>query len=137
MLRTLFEEQGREADEKFGQARFEVYARPFLSVLPFLKDPGFAEEREYRIAALCNRPSVQAPNDKRKPKDVSFRESNGGAVVPYIQLFAGLEGKLPIKGILIGPHSNQDNQAMALQLLLDQCKIAANVRRSRLTFRQT
>ncbi|MES5482474.1 DUF2971 domain-containing protein [Bradyrhizobium sp. INPA03-11B] len=136
MLRVLFEDvNGDQYD--FGKTRFESFTRPFLSILPFLKDPGFSEEREYRIAALCNRPGVQAPDDNRKPKKVFFRESKGGAVVPYIQLFAGLDEGLPIKGILIGPHSNQDNQATALQLLLDQCKIDATVRRSKLTFRQT
>ena len=36
-----------------------------------------------------------------------------------------------------GIRQRTDNQAMALQLLLDQCKIDANVRRSKLTFRQT
>ena len=118
MLRQLFEDQGGNLDRDFGQIRFDHYTRPFLQTLPFLKDPGFAEEREYRLAALCNRPGKAAETDTRRVREVEFRESAQGGVVPYIRVFDGLEQRLPIKGILVGPHQNQDNQITALQLLL-------------------
>jgi hypothetical protein len=137
MLRELFEDQGGDLDRDFGQTRFDHYTRPFLQTLPFLKDAGFAEEREYRLAALCNRPGKAAETDNRRVREVEFRESASGGVVPYIRIFDGLEKKLPIKGILVGPHQNQDNQITALQLLLDRYNIEAEVRRSKLTFRRT
>jgi hypothetical protein len=137
MLREFFEDQGGDLDRDFGQTRFDHYTRPFLQTLPFLKDAGFAEEREYRLAALCNRPGKAAETDNRRVREVEFRESANGGVVPYIRIFDGLEKKLPIKGILVGPHQNQDNQITALQLLLDRYNIEAEVRRSKLTFRRT
>ena len=91
-LRKLFEVRGGNLDRDFGQEVDLVhFIRPFLEVLPFLKDPGFSEEREYRVAALCNRPAVAADGDERKPKEVCFRESNSGAVIPYVRLFEGLD----------------------------------------------
>jgi hypothetical protein len=137
-LRKLFEEQGGDLDRDFGQEVDLVhFMKPFLEVLPFLKDRGFSEEREYRIAALCNRPTVAEDGDERKPKEVWFRESNRGAVIPYVRLFEGLGERLPIKGILVGPHVNQDNQVGALSLLLEQYGVDVEVRRSKLTFRTT
>jgi hypothetical protein len=137
-LRKLFEDQGGDLVQDFGdEIDLHKFTRPFLEVLPFLKDPGFSEEREYRIAALCNRPGVAEDGDVRTPKELLFRESKSGSVIPYVPLFAGLGTKLPIKGILIGPHVNQANQANALSLLLERCGIDVEVRPSKLTFRST
>lgn len=132
--RNLFE-RDKVMNEIFGDKQIDHFMLPLLSTLPFLKDAGFREENEYRIAALCNRPGVGKLEDPRAPKDVHFRSSVSGAVVPYIKLFAGLTEKLPIKAILVGPHRNQDNQQTALRLLLDQHQIDAEIRRSELTFR--
>lgn len=134
--RVLFERSGKKFSDLFGKRNIDEFIHPLLQTLPFLKDPGFKEEREYRIAALCNRPKVFTAQDERKPRPVSFRSSPSGAVVPYIKLFDGLDEKLPIKAILVGPHRNQDNQHTALRLLLDQYEIAAEIRRSELTFRE-
>ncbi len=50
--------------------------------------------------------------------------------------FDNSEPTLPIKSILIGPHPNQDNQQTAVELLLNQHGIKAEVRRSKLSLRQ-
>lgn len=136
MLRVLFEKQGGDLDRDFGaQVRHEKYIQPFLETLPFLKDSGFSEEREYRIAALCNRPNVVGDGDERAAKEIAFREAANGSVVPFIRLFESLKGPLPIKSILVGPHARQENQVDALRLLLEQCQIDVDVRLSKLTFR--
>lgn len=138
MLRALFESQGGDLDRDFGSlVGHETYIRPFLETLPFLKDPGFSEEREYRIAALCNRPTVIGEGEKRKPKEIAFRETGGGTLVPFIRLFENLKSKLPIKGILVGPHARQENQMSALKLLLEQCEMDVEIRQSQLTFRSS
>ena len=78
MLRELFEDKKENLDRDFGQTRFDQYTQPFLETLPFLKNPGFAEEREYRLAALCNRPGKAAETDTRKVREVEFRRECPG-----------------------------------------------------------
>jgi hypothetical protein len=120
----------------FGDRQFHEFVKPFLESLPFLKNFGFQEEVEYRMVALCNRPGVSAENETRLQREILFRDSAGGSVVPYITLFKGLDAKLPIKSIIIGPHQNQDNQEKALRLLLDQNEIrGVEIRKSAITFR--
>lgn len=138
LTRRLFE--GRDngsnkklLDEVFGQRRFEDYLQAYLGAVPFLKHSGFAEENEYRIAAFCNRPGQSDPNDKREYKEVKFR--GGCALSPYIELFSHLDHPLPIKRILVGPHSQQDNQERAVKLLLDQLHISVPIVPSNVTLR--
>jgi hypothetical protein len=118
-----------------GTQTIDDYGRHFLSVAPFLKHRGFREESEYRIVALCNRPTKNDPGDERKVKEIHFRSRQDGHVVPYISLFENLDKPLPIKGIIIGPHPQQDNQRGAVELLLERYGVKAPVRVSELPFR--
>jgi hypothetical protein len=122
-------------DEILGTSKVEDFAHPFLSVAPFLKHSGFKEEAEYRIVVLCNRPNKSDPDDKRLAKKIRFRSKADGNVVPYIALYEDRKEPLPIKAVIVGPHSQQENQVAAVELLLEQNQINADVRRSDIPFR--
>jgi hypothetical protein len=125
----------READEILGTAAVEQFGHAYLSVAAFLKHPDFSEENEYRIVLLCNRPEVVAPEDKRKAKEIRFRERADGSLTPYIALYEGLKKRLPIKSVIIGPHRDQEGQRLAVELLLEQYGVQAEVRVSSTPFR--
>jgi hypothetical protein len=126
----------KERDEILGTANINDFAHAFLSVAPFLKHSGFEEESEYRIVALCNRPTKVDPGDKRKIKHFQFRSRPDGNVVPYISLYDGLQKPLPIKSVIVGPHAQQENQRVAVELLLERYEINAEIRVSELPFRE-
>jgi hypothetical protein len=69
-------------------------------------------------------------------RDIQFRSGENGPVVPYIAVFDNSELTLPIKSDFDRPHPNQDNQQTAVELLLNQHGIKAEVRRSKLSLRQ-
>jgi hypothetical protein len=135
LLRTILPND-RKLNEILGTAHIEDFARPFLSVAPFLKHFGFREESEYRIAAMCNRPTKSEPGEKRPIKEIRFRSRQDGNVIPYIALYEGLRKPLPIRSVIVGPHAQQENQRVAVELLLERCKINANVRVSGTPFRE-
>jgi Protein of unknown function (DUF2971) len=126
----------RELDEILGKADVEDFALPFLSVAPFLKHNSFNEECEYRIVALCNRPDISDQGDERQVKEICFGSRAGGDIGPYIALFSGLGKPLPIKSIIVGPHARQENQHMAVELLLERYGTKASVRLSESPFRE-
>jgi hypothetical protein len=134
-LRTILRISEPALTDILGKGVVDDYSRPFLSIAPFLKHSGFREENEYRIVALCNRPSKTDPGDKRMIKSFRFRTRPDGNVVPYIALYDGLGKPLPIKGVIIGPHAQQENQRLAVELLLEQHGINAEVRVSETPFR--
>jgi hypothetical protein len=134
-LRVHFQHQGKDAGDVLGQTELRDFVKPFFETLPFLKPHGFREEREYRMVTLAYRREISS--DLKLPlRNIQFRSDQNGTVVPYIAVFDKSELKLPIKSILIGPHPNQDNQQTAVELLLDQHDIKAEVRRSGLSLRQ-
>jgi hypothetical protein len=116
------------------------FARPFLSLAPFLKDASFEEENEYRIVALCNRPTVSDENEKRLVKPIKFRARSTGQVVPYNSLYEQPTGqskvKLPVRSIIVGPHRHQDGQRAALEILLEQAGLQVPIRFSGIPFRE-
>jgi hypothetical protein len=129
-------EDASEVAKIFGDKKLVEYMKPFLEVVPFLKNGGFSEEQEYRSVALCIRPGHRPDIDKRDIRDVSFRVSSNGSVLPYVKLFNELERELSIKAVIIGPHHNQENQRKAVSLLLEQHKVKADVRLSKIPFRE-
>jgi Protein of unknown function (DUF2971) len=125
-----------ELDELLGEEKPRDYAIPFLSVATFLKHPDFVEENEYRIVALCYRPNSQRdPGDKRETKTIEFRQRAGGSVTPYIALYKDLGISLPIKSVIVGPHPQQQDQMRAIEMLLEQHNVKADVRISQTPFR--
>jgi hypothetical protein len=132
---TMSLSKRREINEILGNKSVDDFARPFLSVAPFLKHGGFEEENEYRIVALCNRRTKSDPGENRKVKEIRFRPRSNGDLVPYIALYDGLQKPLPIKTVIVGPHSQQENQRMAVELLLERHELSAAVRVSEIPFR--
>jgi len=102
---------------------------------PFFKHWGFHEEKEYRIAAACQRSGKVAEDEKRPNKEIRFRKRNG-LVTPYIDLFSSLPGTLPIKSIIVGPHPHQEKQADALKMALETKAVHAEVRLSAIPYRK-
>jgi hypothetical protein len=111
------------------------FSRPFLSTAPFLKNESFEEENEYRIVALCNRPSVKGKSDQRDAKPIKFRSTSSGQIIPFISLYQELKIRLPIKSIVVGPHLHQSAQRAALEILLEKCGIDVPIRFSEIPFR--
>jgi hypothetical protein len=124
-----------KANAILGKKTMPDIGRHFLPVGPFLKHIGFKEETEYRIVALCNRPTQADEGDTRASKEIRFMHRSDGRIVPYIALYDGLRRALPIKAVIIGPHANQDNQRHAVELLLEQHAIDAEIRLSEIPFR--
>jgi hypothetical protein len=136
-LRSILPElKNPSLDAILGNAQVNDFAHSFLSVAPFLKHYGFREEAEYRVVALCNRPTRVDPGDKRQVKEIHFRtDARSGNVVPYIALYEGLRTPLPIKSVVIGPHAQQKNQLAAVELLFEKYRIDAKIRLSSSPFR--
>ena len=98
------------------------------------KHDGFAEEKEVRIVAvpandLIHEQAVkQGEIRPRKPIHVAM---NSGTPVPHIMLFESAmqasPQKLPIKKIIVGPHPNRINRRKAVEILLKQLGVDANV----------
>ena len=96
---------------------------------------GFAEEKEFRLVAIPTPPQVVevARLEERiipQKKPVSHFLRNGIAV-PYLNLFEGGVGafgkRLPIKRIIIGPHPEKEKRKSAIESLLNQNNIQAQV----------
>jgi len=135
LLKHLFPKDQDKISEVLGTKSTEDFAKPFLSTTPFLKNASFEEEAEYRIVALCNRPSVMKGVDARPAKEIKFRARADGQVIPYIALYEGLKIRLPIKSIIIGPHVNRDSQRAAVEILLEKYGLDVPIRISEVPFR--
>lgn len=136
LLKNLFPNKAHELEDVLGTKVTEDFGRPFLTTAPFLKNPSFEEEKEYRIVALCNRPSVSEEGDGRSVKPIEFRARPSGEVVPFISLYSKLKKRLPIRSILVGPHHQQDSRVTALEILLEKHELKASIRVSEIPFRK-
>jgi hypothetical protein len=95
---------------------------------------GFAEEKEYRIVLPPTSLEVGEVAKKQGksilPKPVSFFLRNG-TIVPYLNLFEGITGRggksLPIKRIIVGPHPEKEKRKLAVEKLLSQYDVQADV----------
>jgi hypothetical protein len=136
VLEQVLPNSHRRLVEILGSKSPDDFAQAYLSTEPFLKNGGFEEEREYRIVALCNRAGVKGEGDQRDHKPINFRATSDGRAVPFIKLFDSLPDALPIKAIIIGPHPHQDSQLNAVNLMLSEYGLKADVRQSRIPFRE-
>lgn len=116
-----------------GKTDIDEVVSKYLSTAPFLKNFGFHEEREYRIALSCVRKS-KLPSDAKSPaKPVEYRVRNN-LIIPFVRLF-GEWAKLPLKSVIVGPHPNQELQRDVIERLFEQDGVAAKVRLSSIPFR--
>ena len=132
MIARIFE--GRDISHITGDKNIDEAMAKFVMAAPFLKNAGFREEREYRLAMTTIRAEHIPSSEKRELKDIQYRDRNG-LIVPYIELFPTLSDDLPINSMVVGPHPNQELQADAVKMLLESNDIEAKVKRSSIPFR--
>jgi Protein of unknown function (DUF2971) len=92
---------------------------PFLSSATLFKHRGFREEREARIVAIRSSQAVREAaaglDDNFTPMPDRTRKNNGRRYVP---LFKGLDVKLPIQRVIVGPSRNQARNCTRVRELL-------------------
>ena len=88
------------------------------------KHLGFHEEQEVRVIAIPPNEEVlrlsKQSGEAREPRRISMW-SRGGMLVPYLDLFGTSHGtarKLPIKRVIVGPHSLSPTRLKTVELLL-------------------
>jgi hypothetical protein len=105
----------------------------FVQCVSRYKHRGFKEENEVRIVAL---PSAQSDENLelgksdgptlRPEKERKFRE-RGAQLVPYIELFDSSDIDLPIRRIIVGPHTEKESRAAALRVMMRNADIEVTV----------
>lgn len=99
--------------EAAGQALYEFdteHGRRAATACSYIKDPAFAEEREWRVV----HPWFQAESDSQ----IAFRAGPLGPT-PYVPLdLRGADGLVPISEVIVGPGDNAELRVTATQLLL-------------------
>lgn len=134
MIWEVFNHAGIDVSAVTGRRNMDEVMLTYVQTAPFLKHWGFSEEREYRIVAVCIRPSKKAEDEKRSTKWMKFRQRSG-QVIPYIELFETADQPFPIKSIIVGPHPAQEKQAEAVRMALEAESLDAAVRLSEIPYR--
>ena len=134
LMRQIFKHHGVDISEVTGRVEIDTVVQHLMAAAPFLKHPGFHEEKEYRITAPCFRRSKASDDEKDKVKKIKTRVRNG-LVTPYIELFEDFSVGSAIKAIIVGPHPQQDKQAEAVRMALESENIDATVRCSDIPYR--
>lgn len=97
----------------------------FVDVAPFLKDPSFSEETEWRLISLRNILS----------SELRFRVGKS-MIIPYTEVnLTNDHEELPIAEIIVGPASHMDLSIISLQHFLDSKNIKSNVKCSKVPYR--
>jgi len=94
---------------------------------------GFKEEKEVRLVAigqaLETRRLAEEDGLRLKPEKPKKHFLRRGTAVPYIELFDGIptpsKHRLPIKGVIVGPHPEKQKRAKAIEILLREHQIDA------------
>lgn len=104
----------------------------------FWKHRGFQEEREVRIVASEPSPKFQSKlaNEITTPFRKIYSFLRNGIAVPCIYLFEDQKLKnLPIRRIIVGPHPDKLQRKRAVEILLQNHGIHADVSVSATPFR--
>jgi DUF2971 family protein len=96
---------------------------------------GFAEEREFRLVAIPTIAQViemaRLEDKTVLPKKPVSHFLRNGIAVPYLNLFedgvSTLGRRLPIKRIIVGPHPEKEKRKSAVESLLNQNNVQAQV----------
>jgi hypothetical protein len=95
-----------------------------LSTAPRFKHQGFREEQEVRVIAIPGKQSTaDMMRSERPEQEVAPLKAVRSRVVaagecPYIALFDCLRETLPIKRIIVGPSTNQDENIIRVRHLI-------------------
>jgi hypothetical protein len=110
-------------------------AKHFISCACRYKHWGFAEEQEFRFVCVPTPPKIvevgkQQGGKDRPRKPVSSFLLNG-TPVPYLNLFEGITAQsakqFPIRRIIVGPHPDKEKRKLAVDTLLEQNNLNADV----------
>ncbi len=97
-------------------ADMQEFFRSVSLTFPMIKDAGFKEEREARL--VCSPLAVPKNiDDERIDRPVQFTDRQG-TPTPHVALFEGLDTKLPIVEILVGPSQHSRRRVKGLEMLL-------------------
>jgi hypothetical protein len=96
-----------DASRDFVTETGQLLVQKLVSILCFLKHPGFAEEQESRIV-----------HEVQKTDTIKFDTSNG-QVRPFVDLWVG-EPQLPIAEVWVGPAAFQAASERSIRLLLER-----------------
>ena len=92
---------------------------------PIFKGSSFQEEAESRIVVARSRGRAAKLDPREKARSIKTRYKSG-TPIPYIELFAD-GGNLPIKRIIVGPQKDQEKVRYALELVLEQTELDAQI----------
>jgi Protein of unknown function (DUF2971) len=106
--------------------------RPYNSIAPRLKHPGFSEEAEYRLA-MSVWSGGPDPDDNRTQKQIHFRKREN-YLLPYIKINEATDRPLPIDQIIIGPSSEMDRRIESIESLVRKCGVEAEILTSTIPF---
>jgi hypothetical protein len=97
----------------------------FVEAAPFLKDPNFSEEAEWRLISSGNISSF----------NLEFRAGKS-MIIPYTEVkLTNNHNKLPIAEIIVGPTPHMDLSIISLRHFLESEKIRSNVKPSKVPYR--
>jgi len=91
----------------------------------FLKNPGFREEREWRILALAG--------GARVPSAVRFRDTEFGPA-PFVEIPLARKRRLPLREVVLGPRADVAAER-SIRLMLDRHQCDATITRSKVSYR--
>ena len=94
--------------------------------VPFAKDGGFFEEKEYRVVISVIDMESSAGNEG-VARPIEFRESFG-MLIPYTYIFSKkMALPLPLQRIIVGPSPNSNRRLLGIELLLKSLGLAIEV----------
>ncbi len=107
-----------------GYERPEMATMEFLRCATLLKRAVFREEREVRIVAIPGAPGYQEQAVREYPKLFVKKSIPSIQEMPkrHITLFDGVEIKLPIKRVIVGPSESQNENADFARSIID-CEV--------------
>jgi len=116
MIEKMFAQEEPDDDVKAPYAEF-------LNCITRIKHQGFKEENEVRLVTHIPHDLHLMDDERRPQKPILFREN-----IPYIEMLSTKDQKLPIKKIIVGPNSEQNQRVAYLKTLLinDNIEITAS-----------
>jgi hypothetical protein len=133
LIAKLFGNQ--DTSQITGKKNIDEVIRDYILVAPFLKHAGFREEREYRMVLAPVRKRHGDKGFKGEHKPIKFRIRNG-SIVPYVEIFETKDTILPIRSVIVGPHADQEMLLEAVEMILENAGVKAEVRTSQIPFRR-
>lgn len=115
-------------------------SRPLTILSSLFKHRGFSEEHEVRLVLSLIGPKLESHSDLQSIRQHPIKTKvRGGTTVPFVELcvreVSGVRQHLPIKRIIVGPHRDKNDRKRAVQLLLKQHGLTADVSVSDIPYR--